>query len=64
MNRFARLTGIAAALPMINIDTDTILPKQFLKTIGRAGLGAHLFEGLRYTADGDEVVANFILRKR
>ena len=52
MEKFTRLSGIAAPLPLINIDTDMIIPKQFLKTIQRAGLGAHLFDELRHSADG------------
>ena len=48
---------------MINVDTDRIIPKQFLKTIRRTGLGAHLFNDLRYTPDGAEV-ADFVLKPR
>ncbi len=54
MEKFTVLTGGAAAMPMINIDTDAIIPKQFLKTVKRTGLGAHLFDELRYDADGNE----------
>ncbi len=54
MEKFTRLTGVAAPLPMINVDTDMIIPKQFLKTIKRTGLGKHLFEEMRYTPDGAE----------
>ena len=43
MDKFATFTGIAAPLPMINVDTDMIIPKQFLKTIRRSGLGKNLF---------------------
>ena len=43
MDKFKKITGIAAPLPMINIDTDMIIPKQFLKTIKRSGLGKNLF---------------------
>ena len=54
MDKFRFLSGVAAALPMINIDTDAIIPKQFLKTVKRTGLGAHLFEELRFNTDGSE----------
>lgn len=54
MEKFTILTGTAAALPMINIDTDAIIPKQFLKTVKRTGLGKNLFDELRYNADGTE----------
>ncbi|MGB8842970.1 MAG: 3-isopropylmalate dehydratase small subunit [Aliidongia sp.] len=54
MRKFTSLTGVAAPLPMINIDTDKIIPKQYLKTIGRSGLGQGLFDELRYQADGSE----------
>ena len=54
MDKFARLSGVAAPLPMVNIDTDQIIPKQFLKTIKRTGLGRHLFAPMRYRADGSE----------
>ncbi len=54
MEKFTKLTGVAAPLPMINVDTDMIIPKQFLKTIKRTGLGKHLFDELRYTPDGAE----------
>ncbi len=54
MEKFTTLTGVAAPLPMINVDTDMIIPKQFLKTIKRTGLGKHLFEEMRYTPDGAE----------
>lgn len=62
MEKFTVLTGVAAPLPMINIDTDMIIPKQFLKTIKRTGLGKHLFDEMRYTADGAEV-GDFVLNK-
>ncbi|MGC8535112.1 MAG: 3-isopropylmalate dehydratase small subunit [Rhizomicrobium sp.] len=52
MEPFKTLRGIAAPLPMINVDTDMIIPKQFLKTIRRSGLGAALFHELRTRADG------------
>jgi 3-isopropylmalate/(R)-2-methylmalate dehydratase small subunit len=56
------LTGVAAPLPMINVDTDMIIPKQHLKTIARTGLGKVLFEEMRFTPDGDEV-EDFVLNK-
>jgi 3-isopropylmalate/(R)-2-methylmalate dehydratase small subunit len=54
MKKFTRLTAIAASLPMANVDTDKIIPSRFLKTIKRTGLGQHLFDPLRYRADGGE----------
>lgn len=54
MKKFERLTGLAAPLPMTNIDTDIIYPKQFLRTIKRTGLGVHLFHDLRYREDGSD----------
>jgi 3-isopropylmalate/(R)-2-methylmalate dehydratase small subunit len=54
MQPFTRLTGIAAPLPLANVDTDKIIPGRFLKTIERAGLGRHLFTPLRYRDDGSE----------
>ncbi|MEL6298242.1 MAG: 3-isopropylmalate dehydratase small subunit [Pseudomonadota bacterium] len=54
MDKFTKLTSVAAPLPMINIDTDAIIPKQFLKTIKRTGLGKSLFFELRYDDDGKE----------
>lgn len=62
MQPFTKLTGVAAPLPMINIDTDKIIPKQFLKTIKRTGLGTHLFNDMRYTPDGNEI-PDFVLNK-
>ncbi|MCR6629342.1 MAG: 3-isopropylmalate dehydratase small subunit [Magnetospirillum sp.] len=62
MEKFTVLTGVAAPLPMINVDTDMIIPKQFLKTIKRTGLGKNLFDEMRYTHDGKEV-ADFVLNK-
>lgn len=62
MKKFDSLTGVAAPLDMINVDTDMIIPKQFLKTIKRTGLGANLFHELRYDDDGEEV-AHFVLNK-
>ncbi len=54
MEKFTTLTGVAAPLPMINVDTDKIIPKQHLKTVERTGLGKALFEELRYLEDGKE----------
>ena len=54
MQKLTTLTGVAAPLPMINVDTDKIIPKQYLKTIERTGLGKALFDELRYNADGSE----------
>jgi 3-isopropylmalate/(R)-2-methylmalate dehydratase small subunit len=54
MDRFETLIGIAAPLPLINVDTDMIIPKQFLKTILRSGLGVNLFDEMRYRDDGSE----------
>ena len=62
MQAFTTLTGIAAPLPMINVDTDMIIPKQFLKTIKRTGLGRNLFDEMRYGADGAEK-ADFVLNQ-
>tara|TARA_B100000989_G_scaffold272313_1_gene229649 strand:- start:1403 stop:2008 length:606 start_codon:yes stop_codon:yes gene_type:complete len=58
--KFNILEGIAAPLPMINIDTDMIIPKQFLKTIKRSGLGKNLFHELRYDLNGN-IRNNFVL---
>jgi 3-isopropylmalate/(R)-2-methylmalate dehydratase small subunit len=62
MQKFDKLTGVAAPLPMINVDTDMIIPKQFLKTIERSGLGKNLFDELRYESDGREK-PDFVLNK-
>ena len=62
MDKFTTLTGVAAPLPLINIDTDMIIPKQFLKTIKRSGLGANLFDEMRFDRDGREV-ADFVLNQ-
>ncbi len=62
MQKFNQLTGVAAPLPMINIDTDKIIPKQFLKTIKRTGLGKSLFHEVRYKDDGSEN-PDFVLNK-
>jgi 3-isopropylmalate/(R)-2-methylmalate dehydratase small subunit len=62
MTPFTTLTGIAAPMPLVNIDTDMIIPKQFLKTIKRSGLGKNLFDEMRYTADGAEI-PGFVLNQ-
>ena len=62
MDKFKNLTAVAASLPEINIDTDKIIPKQYLKTIERTGLGKGLFSELRYNEDGTEN-ENFVLNK-
>jgi 3-isopropylmalate/(R)-2-methylmalate dehydratase small subunit len=62
MRKFTTLTGVAAPLPMINVDTDKIIPKQYLKTIERTGLGKGLFDELRYHADGSEI-PDFVLNQ-
>ena len=54
MQKFTTLSGVAAPLPHVNIDTDRIIPARFLKTIKRTGLGANLFNDIRYNADGTE----------
>ncbi|MEL6794349.1 MAG: 3-isopropylmalate dehydratase small subunit, partial [Pseudomonadota bacterium] len=62
MDKFTTLTGVAAPMPMINVDTDMIIPKQFLKTIKRSGLGANLFDEMRFNDDGSEK-PDFVLNK-
>jgi len=62
MDKFTTLTGTAAPMPLVNIDTDMIIPKQFLKTIKRSGLGANLFDEMRFDRDGNEV-DDFVLNK-
>ncbi len=62
MEKFAKLTGVAAPLPIDNVDTDMIIPKQYLKTIKRTGLGKGLFAEMRYNDDGSEN-PNFVLNK-
>jgi len=62
MDKFTTLTGVAAPLDMINVDTDMIIPKQFLKTIKRTGLGVHAFTEMRYNKDGSEN-PDFVLNK-
>ncbi len=54
MQKFDTLTGVAAPMNILNIDTDMIIPKQFLKTIARSGLGKNLFDEMRFEANGDE----------
>ena len=62
MDKFTTLTGIAAPMPLVNIDTDMIIPKQFLKTIHRSGLGKNLFDEMRFFPDGTEN-PDFVLNK-
>jgi 3-isopropylmalate/(R)-2-methylmalate dehydratase small subunit len=62
MDKFTTLTGVAAPMPLVNIDTDMIIPKQFLKTIQRSGLGVNLFDEMRYDRQGNEV-PDFVLNR-
>src|SRR5689334_16190067 len=62
MDKFVKLTGVAAPLPVVNIDTDMIIPKDYLKTIKRTGLGKGLFAEARYNEDGSEN-PDFVLNK-
>jgi 3-isopropylmalate/(R)-2-methylmalate dehydratase small subunit len=62
MDKFTQLSGIAAPMPLVNIDTDMIIPKQFLKTIKRSGLGVNLFDEMRYNQDGSEI-PTFVLNQ-
>jgi 3-isopropylmalate/(R)-2-methylmalate dehydratase small subunit len=62
MQKFTKLTGVAAPFPLRNVDTDMIIPKQFLKTIKRTGLGKALFYELRYDQNGNEI-PDFVLNK-
>ena len=62
MDKFEKVTGVAAPMPLINIDTDMIIPKLFLKTIKRSGLGVNLFDEMRYNQDGSEK-PDFVLNK-
>ena len=62
MQKFEKLSGVAAPLNILNIDNDMIIPKQFLKTIKRSGLGVNLFSEMRYTDDGGEN-ADFVLNR-
>jgi 3-isopropylmalate/(R)-2-methylmalate dehydratase small subunit len=62
MQKFDKLTGVAAPLPILNVDTDMIIPKDYLKTIQRTGLGKGLFAEMRYRDDGSEN-PDFVLNK-
>ncbi|MFL4469236.1 3-isopropylmalate dehydratase small subunit [Tateyamaria armeniaca] len=62
MDKFTTLTGIAAPMPLVNIDTDMIIPKQFLKTIKRSGLGVNLFDEMRFDRQGNEI-PDFVLNQ-
>ncbi len=62
MQKFTKLTGVAAPLPIVNVDTDMIIPKDYLKTIKRTGLGVGLFAEMRYKDDGSEN-PDFVLNK-
>jgi 3-isopropylmalate/(R)-2-methylmalate dehydratase small subunit len=62
MDKFTKLTGVAAPMPLINVDTDMIIPKQFLKTIQRSGLGKNLFDEMRFDREGNEV-EEFVLNR-
>lgn len=62
MDKFETLTGIAAPMALVNIDTDMIIPKQFLKTIKRTGLGANLFDEMRFDRQGNEI-PDFVLNQ-
>ena len=62
MEKFTKLTGIAAPLPIVNVDTDMIIPKDYLKTIKRTGLGKGLFAEMRFNEDGTEN-PDFVLNK-
>ena len=62
MEKFTKLTGVAAPMPLVNIDTDMIIPKQFLKTIKREGLGKNLFDEMRFTPEGAEI-PDFVLNR-
>ncbi len=63
MDKFTKLTGVAAPLPLRNIDTDMIIPKQFLKTILRTGLGKSLFFEMRYDPATGKEIEDFVLNK-
>ena len=60
MEKFTKFQGIAAPMPLINIDTDMLIPKQFLKTIERTGLGKNLFYEMRYDQRGN-IIKDFVL---
>ncbi len=62
MEKFEKLQGVAAPMPLVNIDTDMIIPKVFLKSIKRTGFGANLFDEMRFNRDGTEI-EDFVLNK-
>ncbi|MCH2067804.1 MAG: 3-isopropylmalate dehydratase small subunit [Shimia sp.] len=62
MEKFETFSGIAAPMPLVNIDTDMIIPKVFLKSIARTGFGANLFDEMRFNRDGTEI-PDFVLNK-
>ncbi len=62
MEKFTKITGVAAPMPLVNVDTDMIIPKLFLKTIKRSGLGKNLFDEMRFDDNGEEI-ANFVLNQ-
>lgn len=62
MEKFEKVTGVAAPMPLVNIDTDMIIPKVFLKSIARTGFGKNLFDEMRYNRDGSEI-EDFVLNK-
>ena len=62
MEKFTRLTAVAAPLPLANVDTDMIIPARFMKALTRDGLGSHLFQEMRFAADGSEQ-SDFILNR-
>ena len=62
MDKFTTLTAVAAPMPLVNIDTDMIIPKQFLKTIHRSGLGKNLFDEMRFDREGNEI-PDFVLNQ-
>lgn len=62
MKKFETFSGIAAPMPLVNIDTDMIIPKRFLKSIQRTGFGVSLFDEMRYNRDGSEI-EDFVLNK-
>ncbi len=62
MEKFQKITGVAAPMPLVNIDTDMIIPKVFLKSIARTGFGKNLFDEMRFNRDGTEI-EDFVLNK-
>jgi 3-isopropylmalate/(R)-2-methylmalate dehydratase small subunit len=62
MEKFEKITGVAAPMPLVNIDTDMIIPKVHLKSIKRTGFGKNLFDEMRFNRDGTEI-ADFVLNK-